>query len=481
MTTTDLPPKKKSRSNDSPARTPNGPAGYLTYPKRFLDYCRDPLAYLTRIARQYGDVVLLQSFGLPFYMFNHPDEIEEILRHKHRSFKKDYYIVSLRPLLGNGLLTSDGETWRRQRAMSQPAFQARQIQQYAGTMVAYAQDLLATWKPGETRDIHTEMMRLTARIVTKTLFDTDVNDDHGSIGKDLEVAMNFYANPLSMWPAWRYVPTPTNLRFHRTLRRLNAVVSRMIQERRATGTDGRGDLLSRLLIAEDEEGRKMSDTELRDELMTLFLAGHETTALTLSYTFYLLAQNPQVQSALEAELDRVLGERPPAMSDVSQLPYVESVIKESMRLYPPAWTIGREALEDCEIGGYRIKKGSQVLMSQWVLHRDPRFWTDPDCFQPSRWSEEKTKSLPRCAYFPFGDGPRVCIGNGFAMMEAVLILAAVAQRFRLELVPGQKLRLVPSITIRPRDGIKMTVHPRAAAPATISASSFAEPIQYART
>ncbi len=285
MTSVDLADKKTTEPNRSPSKTVPGPAGFLTYPKRFLDYCRDPLAYLTRIARQYGDVVLLQSFGLRFYMFNHPDQIEEILRHKHRSFKKDFYVVSLRPLLGDGLLTSDGESWRRQRAMSQPAFQARQIQQYAATMVDYTQELLATWKPDETRDIHSEMMRLTARIVTKTLFDADVNDNQGSIGKDLEVAMDFYANPLSMWPAWRYVPTPTNLRFHRTLRRLNAIVFRLIQERRATGTEGRGDLLSRLLVAEDEEGRKMSDTELRDELMTLFLAGHETTALTLSYTF----------------------------------------------------------------------------------------------------------------------------------------------------------------------------------------------------
>ena len=205
----------------------------------------------------------------------------------------------------------------------------------------------------------------------------------------------------------------------------------------------------------------MSDTELRDELMTLFLAGHETTALTLSYTFYLLAQNPEAERALQAELDRVLGGRLPTVGDVAELHYAEWVIKESMRLYPPAWTIGREALEDCEIGGYPIRKGAQVLMAQWVVHRDPRFWPEPDRFNPSRWGEERMKNLPRCAYFPFGDGPRVCIGNSFAMMEAVLILAAIAQRFRLELVPGQTLRLVPSITIRPRDGIKMTVRERA--------------------
>jgi cytochrome P450 len=467
--------------NGAPSKVPNGPAGLLSYPKRFLDYCRDPFEYLTRTARQYGDVVLLQSFGMRFYMFNHPDHIEEILRRKHRCFKKDFYIVSLRPLLGDGLLTSDGEAWRRQRVMAQPAFQARQIQQYAATMIDYTQRLTAGWKPGQTRDIHQEMMQLTARIVTKTLFDAEVSDDGGTIGKDLEIAMEFYANPLAMWPAWRYVPTPTNLRFHRTLRRLNALIYRFIQERRATGTAGRGDLLSRLLEAEDEVGRKMSDTELRDQLMTLFLAGHETTALTLSYAFYLLAQDANAEATLHAELDRILGGRLPTIDDVTQLPYAEWVVKESMRLYPPAWTIGREALEDCEIGGYAVSKGTQVLMSQWVVHRDPRFWAEPDRFNPSRWGDEQTKSMPRCAYFPFGDGPRICIGNSFAMMEAILILAAVAQRYRLELVPGQTLRLVPSVTMRPRDGIKVVVRARGATLASDLPAVVGEPVQFAAT
>jgi cytochrome P450 len=459
---------------------PDGPKGLLSSPKRFLDYCRNPLDYLTRIARQYGDVVLLPTFGMRFYMFNHPDQIEEILRHKHRFFKKDFYIESLRPLLGSGLLTSDGEAWRRQRVMAQPAFGAKQIQQYAATMVADTAGLTAGWQPGETRDIHHDMMRLTLQIVTKTLFDADVNDKEGSIGKDLEAAMTYYANPLAMWPAWRHVPTPTNLRFRRTLRRLNGVIFKMIHERRESGTAGRGDLLSRLLVAEDEEGRKMSDAELRDQLITLFLAGHETTALTLSYTFYLLAQNPDAESALQAELDRVLGGRLPTVADVPELHYAEWVIKESMRIFPPAWTIGREALEDCEIGGYRIPKGSQLLMAQWVVQRDPRFWPEPERFNPSRWDDQSTKNLPRCAYFPFGDGPRICIGISFAMMEAVLLLSAIAQRFRLELVPGQTLRLVPSVTLRPRDGIKMIVRERKGSRSAVQESSALKPAEYAQ-
>src|SRR5580704_13796316 len=320
---------------------PPGPSGKLSAPFRFLDYARDPLGYLTRMARKYGDVVLFSGGPIPFYMFNHPDQIEEVLRHKHRVFKKDAYIEALRPLLGNGLLSSEGEEWRRARAMAQPAFQSRQIQQYAATMVAHTERMIASWKPGETRNVHIEMMRLTSQIVTKTLFDVEVDDEEGSIGKTLEAAMLFYANTLSMWPKWRHIPTPTNLRFRRTLSVLDELMFKMIRERRAEGVTDRTDLLSRLLCAEDEQGRKMSDTELRDELLTLFLAGHETTALTLTYAFYLLATNPDVEAALFAELDQVLGDRSPALGDVPSLHFAENAIKESMRMYPPAWTLGR--------------------------------------------------------------------------------------------------------------------------------------------
>jgi cytochrome P450 len=458
---------------------PPGPSGKLTAPLRFLDYCRDPLGYLTRMAAKYGDVVDFAAGPMPFYMFSHPDAIEEILRRKHRLFKKDAYMEALRPLLGNGLLCSEGEEWRRARAMAQPAFQARQVQQYAATMVDYTERMIAGWKPGGTRNVHTDMMRLTSQIVTKTLFDVDVEDAEGSIGKNLEAAMRFYANPLSMFPKWRHVPTPTNLRFRRTLGHLDGLILQMIRERRAEGPGNRTDLLSRLLTAEDEQGRKMSDTELRDELLTLFLAGHETTALTLTYAFYLLGTHPDVESELSAELDRLLPDHLPGVADIPALRVTENVIKESMRLYPPAWTLGREALEDCEIAGYQVKKGTQVLMAQWVVHRDARFWPEPERFRPSRWDEEQTKQLPRCAYFPFGDGPRVCIGNNFAMMEAVLLLATIARRIRLELVPGQKLRLVPSVTMRPRDGIMAIVRERSSSAAVARSCKGAADVEYA--
>jgi cytochrome P450 len=456
-----------------------GPSGKLTAPLRFLNYARDPLGYLTRMAQEYGDVVLFANGPMPFYMFNHPDHIEEILRHKHRVFKKDAYMEALRPLLGNGMLSSEGEEWRRTRAMAQPAFQARQIQQYAATMVEYTERMIASWTPGEIRNVHADMMRLTSQIVTKTLFDVDVEDAEGSIGKHLEAAMMFYANPLAMWPKWRHVPTPTNLRFRRTLRHLDGLIFKMISERRAEGPGNRTDLLSRLLSATDEQGRKMSDGELRDELLTLFLAGHETTALTLTYTFYLLGTNPDVETELEAEIDRVLRDRTPVANDVPSLHFAEKVIKESMRIYPPAWTIGREATEDVQIGGYHLTKGTNVLMAQWVVHRDPRLWPEPERFRPSRWDEDETKRLPRCAYLPFGDGPGVCIGNQFAMMEAVLLLTTIARRFRLELVPGQTLRLVPSVTMRPRDGIKVVVRERGQIAAAMVDRDASTKMQYA--
>jgi cytochrome P450 len=269
------------------------------------------------------------------------------------------------------------------------------------------------------------------------------------------------------------------LRFRRTLGHLDALIFKMIRERRAEGPGDRSDLLSRLLLAEDEQGRKMSDTELRDELLTLFLAGHETTALTLTYTFYLLATNRDCEVELHAEIDRVLCDRPPAASDVASLHYAENVIKESMRMYPPAWTLGREATEEVEIGDYFLKKGTQVLMSQWVVHHDPRFWPEPERFRPSRWDEEPTRQLPRCAYFPFGDGPRVCIGNNFAMMEAVLLLTGIARRYRLELDPGQTLRLVPSVTMRPRGGIKVVVRERGDTNSSARVHRTSADVQYA--
>jgi cytochrome P450 len=412
------------------------------------------LETLFELASEHGDVVPIPAFGVPLFMFCHPDHIEEILRQKSRSFKKGCYLDALRPLLGNGLFTSEGETWRRQRAAARPLFAAQQIQQYAATMVECTERFLAGWQRGETRHLHADLMALTLDIVIKTLFDVDA-DDAGALGEELDALTEWHTDPKTVWSSveGRDVPAAAD----HLSPRLDALIFDMIHERRERGIGNRTDLLSRMLAADEAAGQKTSDFELRDQLITYFLAGQETTALTLFYSFFLLAQNPDAERHLQTELKSVLGDRLPAADDLERLPYSEAVVNESMRLYPPAWAIGREALEDCEIGGHPVPKGAQVLMSQFLVQHDPRFWPDPERFDPSRWNEERTKDLPRCVFFPFGDGPRACIGGNFAMMEAVLVLATIARRFRLDLVPGQTLHLVPSLTLRPRDEIHMVL------------------------
>jgi cytochrome P450 len=440
-------------------RVPPGPRGLLLIGNA-LQAWRDPFGFLERCARDHGDVVRVRFGTLVAYMVNHPRDIEYVLRTNHRNFIKDKGTRMLTTMLGEGLLTSEGDLWRRQRRLAQPAFQLDQIQRYGEVMVSSTLRMLEGWRPGQTRDVHQDMMRLTLEVVGRTLFGTGVDAAVAEqVDRAMKVVMEHYASPL-MWYDWaQRLPTPGNLRFRRAVRQLRGLMSALIRRRRESDEDP-GDLLSRLLAARDEDGSRMTDRQLMDELATLLLAGHETTALALSYTFYLLSQHPEVDARLAAELEEVLGGRAPTAADVSRLRYTEWVIKESMRLYPPAYGIGREALADCEIGGYLLPKGAQLSLLQWIVHRDPRWFDEPLTFRPDRWDNDLAKRLPRCAYFPFGDGPRICIGNHFAMMEAVLILAAVARRFRLVLVPGQTLELLPSITLRPRRGIRMTVHER---------------------
>jgi cytochrome P450 len=392
-------------------------------------------------------------------MLNHPDDIEYVLRGNHRNFIKDKGTRLLSSVLGEGLLTSEGETWRRQRRLAQPAFQLDQIQKYGAAMVAYTGLMFKDWGPGQTRDVHADMMALTLEIVARTLFGASVTGQAGRVGRAMEEVMEFWASPLAMFPSLYWLPTPANRRYRRAGLELNAVIADVIAQRRAGGPEG-DDLLSRLLTVHDEDGSQMTDRQLRDELVTLFLAGHETTALALSFCFYLLALHPDADARLAAELDEVLGGRWPTTADVPRLRYTEWVVKESLRLYPPAPNIGREALADCEIAGYHIPKGAQISLVQWVVQRDQRWFDDPEAFRPERWDNDLARRLPRCAYFPFGDGPRICIGNHFAMMEAVLILAAVAQRYRLTLAPGFTLELLPSVTLRPKHGVRMVVHER---------------------
>src|SRR5712692_9899334 len=424
----------------------------------------NPLEYFTKIAREYGDIAGLRVLNFKTIFINHPDTIEEVLVTNARKYSKGRVLRANKHVFGEGLLTSEGDFWLRQRRLAQPAFHRLRIASYAATMVDYAQRMLEGWHHGEERDAHQEMMRLTLRIVGKTLFDADVERDAQEVGKSLELLLEVGADFRRTIFVPHWLPTPANLRVKREVAHIEKILYRIIAERRASGRDA-GDLSSMLLHAQDEDGSRMTDRQLRDETITLFLAGHETTASTLSWTWWLLAQNPAAEAKLHAELDTVLGGRSPSLDDLSKLPYAGNVITEALRLYPPVWGLARVAIEDHEIAGYPVKKGMGIAMAQWVVHRDPRWYDAPEEFRPDRWEGDLAKRLPRFAYFPFGGGPRQCIGNAFAVMEATLILATTARKFRLRLAPGHPVVPLASITLRPRHGVRVTLERRRASDA----------------
>jgi cytochrome P450 len=408
---------------------------------------------------RYGDIVGIRVVNLRNIFVNHPDFIEDVLIGHPRRYVKGRVLRANRHVFGEGLLTSEGDFWLRQRRLVQPAFHRAQIAAYAETMVQYAQRMLEGWRGGEERDVHQEMLRLTLEIVVKTLFDADVTRDAQDVGKSLELLLELGANFRRTLFIPHWMPTPTNLRIKREIAFIESILYRIIGERRASGRDT-GDLLSMLLHVRDEDGSRMTDKQLRDETITLFLAGHETTASSLSWTWWLLARNPAVEAKLHAELDEVLGGRPPSLEDLPLLPYTGNVITESLRLYPPAWGLARVAVENHELAGYPVKKGMGVAMAQWVVHRDTRWFEAPEEFRPERWEGDFIKRIPRFAYFPFGGGPRQCIGNSFALMETALILATVAQKYRLRLVPDHPVVPLASITLRPRYGVRVMLEVR---------------------
>ena len=418
----------------------------------------DPLAVFTGWAREFGDIFYYRAGWIHVYFLNSPELIESVLVTNQQNFRKDRVIQNSRWFLGQGLLTSEGGEWLRQRRLSQPAFHRERLALYARIINGCAEEMLDSWKDGENRDVHQEMMQLTLRVVAKVLFSVDVKQESGEVAAALNLLMKHSSGARMLLPPWvRYLPLPFLIRVRRAVRQLDDVVYRIIRERRRSENDN-GDLLSMLMSARDEDGSRMTDRQLRDEVMTFLLAGHETTALSLSWAWYLLSGNQAVAVKLHEELARVLDGKNPSFEDLPRLCYTEAVVKESVRLYPPAWSLARTAAEDFEIGGYLVPAGSNVVMSQWIMHRDPRFFPSPEQFDPGRWFEEHTQRLPRFAYFPFGGGPRYCVGASFAMMEATLLLAAIAQRFRLRMVPGHKVVPVPSITLRPKYGIKMSLH-----------------------
>ncbi len=429
---------------------------YLTY-RNFL---KDPLTRVTRWLHEYGDVLHYKSGNHHEYMLANPDMIREVLVRQAQNFIKGPEYTSekggLARFMGQGLVTSNGEFWRRQRRLVQPAFHTQRITAYADTMVNYALERSASWRSGQTLDIAEEMMQLTLLIVGRTLFDADASTTVNEVKKAVDVVQKA-SNTATLLPHW--VPTPMRIRARRANALLNTIVYRFINQRRATGED-RGDLLSMLLLSEDADGERMTDKQVRDEAVTLFLAGHETTANALNWTWWLLAQNPQVEARLHAELDSVLAGAPPTLADLKRLPYMADVIKESMRLMPPVWSIGRFCKEDTEVLGYPFPARTHVQISIYCVHRHPDIWQQPDEFIPERWQDPSINDIPRYAYIPFGAGPRVCIGNSFATMEANLLLATLAQRYKMRLIDGVEIVPQPFVTMFPRDGLPMRLEAR---------------------
>jgi cytochrome P450 len=424
----------------------------------------DMLGFFEECFREHGDAAYFRMPGRRTMLLSHPDDIEHVLVTENRRFIKNYALSFLQPLLGNGLLLNEGDSWLRQRKLIQPAFSKPRVESYGPAMVEASDRMLRGWRAGETLDLAPELHKLTMTIAARTLLGIDISGQFGEVVACLQTVLHdFLARFRAAIPAPYWLPTPRNLRLKRAVRRLDAILQELIEERRASNNWG-GDFLSILMQARDEDdGTGASDRQLRDEVMTLFVAGHETTANTLSWTLYLLGLHPEIQRQVRDEVRDVLGERPPTAADLPKLTLCERVIRESMRLFPPAYVIGRRPLEDITIGGHFIAKGTNVLMSQWIVHRDARWYNEPLSFAPDRWADGLANRLPKYAYFPFGGGPRVCIGNTFAMFEATLILAMIAQRFELALVSPNRtggtaqnpypMTLHPAVTLRPGEPI----------------------------
>lgn len=442
---------------------PPGPNSLLQRvgsPGQLFAFRRDPTGFLLRMAEKYGDVVHMRFASRPVYLLSSPADIEALLVTQHRKFVKGTALQATRRVLGQGLLTSEGDFHLRQRRLIQPIFHRQRIAGYGESMVQAAAALRARWTDGQVLDMHAAMMALTLSIVGKTLFGTDVEAEATEIGEAVTglLASFFQINgPLGRWIQVFDLPPARRARAGQA--RLNATMFRMIAEHRQAGD--RGDLLSMLLSAQDEDGgARMTDEQVRDEAMTLFLAGHETTANALSWTWHLLSKHPEAESKLQAELDTVLNGRLPSVADLSRLSYTRMVLTEALRLYPPAWVITRLSLEPFEASGYTLPAGSPILASQWVNHHQARFFPEPFDFRPERWTPESEAKLPRFAYFPFGGGPRLCIGESFAWMEGVLLIATLAQRWRLHPGPQQRIELQPVITLRPKYGLQMRLEQR---------------------
>lgn len=453
------------RAGTNSSGYPPGPRGYPVV--GVLPQLRsNPIATFLEAADRYGDMVHLKAGPYHGFLLSDPADIKHVLQDNARNYHKSPLYERLRDSLGNGLLTSEDPFWLRQRRLAQPAFHRQRLATMADAMVSCTEHMLERWEcaasSNETIDVVAEMMALTQSIIVRTMFSTDLGETAEVVNRtwpiiNRRIGETFWSTKLETT-----LPLPANVRFNQALRELDAVVYRIIAQRRQSQRD-EADLLSMFLSARDDEtGAGMTDRQLRDEVMTMLLAGHETTSLALSWTYYLLARHPERERQVTDEVDRVMGDRRPTFAHVDQLVWTRRVLEESLRLYPPAWGFSRLALGDDEIGGYRVAKGSIVFLIPFVIHRRPKLWPDPERFDPDRFAPERESARPRFAYIPFGGGPRGCIGNQFAMLEAQIIIAMIAQRYRIELVPHQNIRPEPLITLRPTPGILATVRKRAA-------------------
>ena len=441
-----------------PLTLPPGPRRRVFAP--LIGPGKDPLGFLTSLARTYGDVASFRLGSERACLVSHPDRIRDVLVTHNRQFTKSRGLERARKLLGNGLLTSEGATHLAHRRLLQPAFHHEQVAGYASAMTECADRTRRRWTDGQTLDLSQDMMRLTLAIVGRTLFGVDIDSRADVVGVAVtDVLRSFWISLLPLSDLLEHLPFGPPRRARAARARLDKVIYDLIAERRRSG-EPRADLLSILLRARDEERVGLSDRQVRDEAMTLLLAGHETTANALAWTWYLLAQTPDAEARLHDEIDRVLAGRLPTVGDLGMLEWTEKVALESMRLYPPAWVIGRRAMEAYGIDGYQLPPRAIVLMSQYVVHRDPRFYEEPERFRPERWTPPFKAQLPAFAYFPFGGGPRQCIGESFARMELVLVLATLAQQCTFRLTPGHHVEPQPMITLRARHGIRATVHTR---------------------
>lgn len=417
----------------------------------------NPILLFEHLAATYGRVASYRIVTSDIVVMNDPELIREVLIVQPQNFIKERTQRRMKILLGEGLITSDGETHKRQRRIAAPAFHRQRIQAYATLMVERASAMRDSWQPGIEIDASAQMMHLALEIVARTLFNSDVTHDVLQINDEVNAIMRLY-NFLIALPRAElllHLPIPGLMRFRRARRQLDKVVYRMIESHRAANTDT-GDLLSMLLASRDEvDASAMTDEQLRDEVLTIFLAGYETVANALAWTWLLLGQNPEAEAKLHTEIDAVLGGRLPMLDDLPQLRYAEMVLAESMRLYPPAWAMGRQAICDAEIGPYKLPAGTYLFFSQYIIQRNADYFPDPLRFDPERFTAENKASRPRFAYFPFGGGGRQCIGESFAWMEAILSLVTIAQKWRLKLVPGQLIDVQPKITLRPKDAIRM--------------------------